>query len=88
MLARLVFSTLCHWGSNAVLIQPDLALAIVALGFVAEIGITRVSWSSLATQANALLAVPSIRHIRVDGWLPTCGSGPVPRLVLLSQPRC
>jgi hypothetical protein len=88
VLARLVFSALHHWGTGAVLIQPDLALVVTAIGFLAEIGITRGSWSDLASRANNLLAVPSIRHIRVDGWLPTCGSGPVPRLVLLSQPRC
>jgi len=86
VLARLIFLTLCKCGASAVLIQPDLALMITALGFVAEIGV--MAWSSLASQTNALLAVPSIRHIRVDGWLPICGSGPVPRLILLSQPRC
>jgi hypothetical protein len=87
VLARVLFLTLSNWGASAVLVQPDLALVVTALAFVAEFGIARVSWSKQALPARSLLAVPSIRHVRVDGWLPICGPGPVPRLVLLSQPR-
>jgi hypothetical protein len=88
VLVRAIFAAIAHWGSSAVLTQPELAFAVCALGLVAEIGIAKFSSSHLVTRISSPLTAVSIRHVRVDGWLPTCGSGPVPRLVLLSQPLC
>jgi hypothetical protein len=82
-----LLSTLSGSGAGVVLIQPDLAFVVTALAFVAEISLAVVlSWRS-TSETNFALAVPSIRHVRADGCLPTFESASVPRLVLLSQPR-
>jgi hypothetical protein len=87
VLAGVLFSTLYRWGAGAALIQPDLALAVTALAFVAELSITVMvsCWSAPGISAGLVLS--SIGHVQADGWLPTWGSGSTPRLVLLSQPR-
>jgi len=87
MLARVLFSTLFRWGAGASLIQPDLALAVTALAFVAELSIAFVSTWGSSPEFRSGLVVSSIGHVQADGWIPTWGSGSVPRLVLLSQPR-
>ena len=87
MLARVLLATLCGWGAGASLIQPDLALAVTVLAFVAELSIAFVlAWGS-SPELRSGLVVSSIGHVQADGWIPTWGSGSVPRLVLLSQPR-
>ncbi len=87
VVVRVLFSTLCRWGASASLIQPDLALAVTALAFVAELSITVTLSCWSAPGISAGLVVSSIGHVQADGWFPTWGSGSVPRLVLLSQPR-
>jgi hypothetical protein len=87
MLSRAFFSTLSGWGAYAVLIQPDLALIVTALALVAEVSIASVLWGRVVLADSAALPLPSLRLVRADGWMPTCGTGTVPHLILLSQPR-
>lgn len=87
VIARVLFSTLCRWGAGASLIQPDLAMAVITLAFVAELSITFVVTCRLSPEFRAGLLVSSIGRVQADGWIPTWGSGSVPHLVLLSQPR-
>jgi len=87
VLARVLFSTLWRWGAGATLIQPDLALAVTALAFVAELGISFVSTWRSSPELRSGLVFSSIGHVQADGWIPTWGSSSVPQLVLLSQPR-
>lgn len=87
MLVRVLLGALFGWAACAVLIQPDLALFATGLAVVVAFSLVAVLTWRVTSDAGSRLAVPSIRHIRADGWQPTCGSGPVARLVLLSQPR-
>ncbi len=87
VLARVLFSTLCRWGAAATLIQPDLALAVTALAFVAELSISLASACASSVEYRSGLVFSSVGHVQADGWIPTWGSSSIPQLVLLSQPR-
>jgi hypothetical protein len=88
MLTRAFSSTMSGWGACGVLIQPDLALVVTALAFVAEVSITTtVLWARLPLAARSVLALPPMHLVPADGWMPAGAAGSVPRLVLLSQPR-
>jgi hypothetical protein len=87
MMARAFSATLCSGGAYAVFVQPDLAIVVTAVALVAEVSISSVLWGQLSFVSRTALALPSLRLGPTDGWMPTCGTGSVPRLILLSQPR-
>ncbi len=87
VLARAYFATLGGWGAGAVVVQPDLALVVAALAFVAEVALTTALWGRVRCETLSSPGVSFIRLVHADGWMPTCGAGSVPRLILLSQPR-
>ena len=88
VLVRAFYGALGGWGVAAFLVQPEVALVVAAVAFVAEVGIASVSSGYLGVDDLLTTgALVSDRRRLFVTATPATSAGSLPRLVLLAQPR-